>query len=126
MLLKPLVIRRPLPHEHAERRRLRRVRRRREVAEVALLAGRDRRVALRARPMKSVLCAAIPMLWNFWSEKSGLTVLKAWQLLQRPLPLKRPQPRRAESSIAFSSPATKRSNGASPAYCVRSNAAIAL
>src|SRR5437773_11372867 len=48
MLLKPLVIRRPLPHEHAERRRLRRVRRRREVAEVALLAGRDRRVALRA------------------------------------------------------------------------------
>ena len=33
--------------------------------------------ARRARSMKLVLCAAMPMLWNFWSEKSGLTVLKA-------------------------------------------------
>src|SRR5436190_2243959 len=39
--------------------------------------------ALRARSMKSVLCAAMPMLWNFWSEKSGLTVEKAWQSPQR-------------------------------------------
>ena len=81
--------------------------------------------ALRARSMKSVLCAAMPMLWNFWSEKSGLTVEKAWQSLQRPLPLNRPQPCFAAAPIAFSSPATKRSKGASPAYCVRSKAAIA-
>ena len=33
--------------------------------------------AFRARSMKSVLWAAMPMLWNFWSEKSGLTVLNA-------------------------------------------------
>ena len=48
-----------------------------------------------------------------------------WQRLQRALPLKSTQPAFASASIAFASPARKRSNGASRKTSVRSNAAIA-
>ena len=37
------------------------------------------------------------MLWNFKSENSGETALPAWHSLQRPLPLKRAQPRFADA-----------------------------
>ena len=71
----------------------------------------------------------MPMLWNPWSVKnvgSGRSPESAWQLLQRALPMKRFQPRRAGSLIAPVSPAMKESNGEPNETWVRSQLASEL